>query len=535
MVTQSIFGNTNDTSTSITNDLTIKNMISTPHKMEGSSLHNTRETTLDGTSSSWTTAEDLSTQSKSFNKITTSFYNTQPSNLTSLQQSRTWSETIFTNIFESTTVSPFVTGVTQDLSPFVTNVTQEYSQYVTSSSPIFVESGKLLFQVNHDIFVKHLLPSMIYVSILLAMGIPGNTLILYVYGKLWNKTTSRIFILALAAFDLFNSLCSISIEIFILVRFLIFDIPTLCKVSRFITCILNNGSTFILVVIAYDRFRRICQPLRVPFNPKIAKKIVMYSVIFGFLTGWPALFLYGTFSVPIPIPQTNYVVVGKTCLIDDAMTSKIYPLLWIMFLLLSHFSVDITLVVLYTCVGRAVFKRRSKLKTLKGSYKKADASTTYNSSDTIEVLDAPSPKKKNMKNMSFIFFRDRNSVQMKNNGFAEGRRSSKIKDLAIPLEKKLKTRNIRAGRTTVMLFLVTVVFIVSYIPHTTIVILRSLRGKEFYIGLSDTGKVVYQLLLRSYFLNCVLNPVVYCFVNKQFRKECKNVFSKIFCSCGADE
>jgi hypothetical protein len=74
-------------------------------------------------------------------------------------------------------------------------------------------------------------------------------------------------------------------------------------------------------------------------------------------------------------------------------------------------------------------------------------------------------------------------------------------------DKESNRNKARVGKTTLMLFLVTVVFIVSFIPHTGMVILRYTHPK-FVLCLSYLGKSVYQLTLRTYLLNSVLNPML---------------------------
>jgi hypothetical protein len=95
-------------------------------------------------------------------------------------------------------------------------------------------------------------------------------------------------------------------------------------------------------------------------------------------------------------------------------------------------------------------------------------------------------------------------------------------------DKESNRNKARVGKTTLMLFLVTVVFIVSFIPHTGMVILRYTHPK-FVLCLSYLGKSVYQLTLRTYLLNSVLNPMVYCFVSNQFRSKCKQALKQLFC------
>ena len=88
---------------------------------------------------------------------------------------------------------------------------------------------------------------------------------------------------------------------------------------------------------------------------------------------------------------------------------------------------------------------------------------------------------------------------------------------------------IRAGRTTIMLFCVTIAYILSFIPFVIIVVVRSASGPHLYTRLSDTERSLWDLFLRSYVINCAVNPVLYGFFNKDFRKNMIKFFSDCLC------
>ncbi|XP_076457312.1 uncharacterized protein LOC143291325 [Babylonia areolata] len=79
-------------------------------------------------------------------------------------------------------------------------------------------------------------------------------------------------------------------------------------------------------------------------------------------------------------------------------------------------------------------------------------------------------------------------------------------------------------RTTLMMFVLTVVFIVNYLPYLLLVSLRSRLGMEVLVaGLGLNG---YHIALRSYFINSAVNPLVYSFCSARFRQECRRL-----CGC----
>jgi ribosomal protein L32 len=85
---------------------------------------------------------------------------------------------------------------------------------------------------------------------------------------------------------------------------------------------------------------------------------------------------------------------------------------------------------------------------------------------------------------------------------------------------------VRIGRSTLMLFLITLVFVISFLPFYVIIIVRQ-SDITFVKRLSKGGLMVYHVFLRSYLLSSVVNPFIYSFCNAQFRDICKETFLKV--------
>nr|KAG5698599.1 hypothetical protein BaRGS_027110 [Batillaria attramentaria] len=79
--------------------------------------------------------------------------------------------------------------------------------------------------------------------------------------------------------------------------------------------------------------------------------------------------------------------------------------------------------------------------------------------------------------------------------------------------------------TTFMMFVLTVVFIINYLPHLIIITLRAVL-KDVDKGLTGVRLNAYHIALRSYFINCAINSIVYGFCNARFRQECRRFFSR---------
>ncbi|XP_045177886.2 muscarinic acetylcholine receptor M4-like [Mercenaria mercenaria] len=109
-------------------------------------------------------------------------------------------------------------------------------------------------------------------------------------------------------------------------------------------------------------------------------------------------------------------------------------------------------------------------------------------------------------------------------------------------EKKTKTRvryifakdsstlscsTVRIGRSTLMLFLITIAYVLSFLPFYILVVVRQCDS-DFAHRMSKSGLAAYHLFLRSYLLSSAVNPFIYSFCNAQFRDYCKEMFLRVF-------
>jgi len=78
---------------------------------------------------------------------------------------------------------------------------------------------------------------------------------------------------------------------------------------------------------------------------------------------------------------------------------------------------------------------------------------------------------------------------------------------------------VRIGRSTLMLFLITLAYIISFLPFYVIAIIRQ-TDSQFISQLNKAGYMTYHVCLRSYLLSSAVNPIIYSFCNAQFRAFC---------------
>ena len=128
-----------------------------------------------------------------------------------------------------------------------------------------------------------------------------------------DKSTSTVFILALAATDFFT--CLMIIPFNIVVEFMgkrVYS-DSACKVYQFLITSNVPFSAFIMVAIAIDRYFCICRPWLKSIDIRIAKRIIICLLFFAISLGLITSLAYGVYhylDYDIPFwelyPDLNY-------------------------------------------------------------------------------------------------------------------------------------------------------------------------------------------------------------------------------------
>ncbi|XP_062610363.1 tachykinin-like peptides receptor 99D [Saccostrea cucullata] len=400
-----------------------------------------------------------------------------------------------------------------------------------------IDSVDLLQKINTKSVEAIYTPTIAYVILLLVLGIPGNVLVVYVYHS-WRRSPSRLVIIALAIFDLVNCLFTIPTELYFIFNLIVNPSPTLCKMSRFITFSMNNASSFVLLFIAIDRFKRIYKPLKPPYSNRVTKIVISIAFVMAFLFSWPSLLIYGSQTITIPLPSAKGLCLkGQTCLVEDDLTLTMYPLLFNIILTVGTCIIDLIMICVYVYIGsRSIKAIRETNQFFPKFAMSTNDSVDFSAEYSHEVNDPilVNGEKDNRYDRKQSAVNGSHSIKSKYDSLdRKGSTVTIISTKKVHSSKPSFAKADRRGRrqmlkSTFMLFLVTVLFIASFIPYCTIVFIRYTHSCH-YESLSTTGKAVYNVFLRSYMLSSALNPVIYSFLSSKFRKQCKKIAHKIFC------
>lgn len=380
------------------------------------------------------------------------------------------------------------------------------------------------------------------------LGTAGNSMVLFVYIRKRNKLASTMFIITLAGTDFMTCLIIIpyTIAFEYWKRFLKYDIA--CKLYLFFITSNVPFSAFIMVAVAFDRYLCICHPFVHWLNAKRSKLIISFFALLAFSFGVITSLNYGVYAfIPhdmyrnwdnplnfnganftgnlsqlIPLSESSLFQNGDydasfifafmnasanlssntfagndisgdsppygeyqysgVCDPNEIFFSRMftvtYQKVYASFFLLAL----ITVMVLYCTIYRSVFIRRARRRRQRRSAR----SVSFNRDSSLTETRT-----------SYANGSVRTEITTKSHC------NEVIRQLTI--REKGVVANIR---TAAMLFVVTAVFIISFLPA----------------WLMAHGVVKYNaVVFYMYFLYNVANPIIYAFMNKAFRRDMRDV------------
>lgn len=113
-------------------------------------------------------------------------------------------------------------------------------------------------------------------TIIFAVGVPGNCLVVWVFAKKSRKTTTSLLILSLAIIDL----CACLIAPIHLVRALggVFINTSVCRSSIYGSRAFSFSALYLTSCIALDRYMAVCRPLETRSNSRRVTAVILVSI-----------------------------------------------------------------------------------------------------------------------------------------------------------------------------------------------------------------------------------------------------------------
>ena len=182
-------------------------------------------------------------------------------------------------------------------------------------------------QELNDILAELHFPVIIFITVLAAIGVIGNALVLYIYTYKYVPSTHRSFILWLGWIDLAACIVGKPLLIFSMLNPYMFQSEVSCKMLRFLSVFFAASSAFIVITIAIERYRRIFKISSMEMTPVTVNLMCIIATGFGCLDAIPTIFVFGDATVETGVDN----ITGTECFIDPEYENTFLPKGYFMF------------------------------------------------------------------------------------------------------------------------------------------------------------------------------------------------------------
>ncbi|XP_061195681.1 neuromedin-U receptor 2-like [Saccostrea echinata] len=211
---------------------------------------------------------------------------------------------------------------------------------------------KLWDNIRFDSF----LPCTVYLFVSLTVGVPGNIIVLYVYGfRLRGRHNGRYFIPYLAVADLLALILSVALHAMSNFFPVTFKYNELCSWSFTLAFLTTILSAFILLIISVQRYLKVCKPFGGQMTLFWRRMSLLLSLILSIGLAIPSYFTFGSENVY----NEELNVTGSACrrLTSTTQTaSLIHSVICALFMLAEA----IALTILYAEIAKVIFRRKKE-------------------------------------------------------------------------------------------------------------------------------------------------------------------------------
>ncbi|XP_025088279.1 cholecystokinin receptor type A-like [Pomacea canaliculata] len=386
--------------------------------------------------------------------------------------------------------------------------------------------------------MAELSPSIAFLSVLIILGVPGNTLIFFIYWRYFKASSTRVFVLSMAVVDLLTSALSCSSLIIEVCFLYTFVHPHACQAMFIIARLPVVTSGWLLVFVALDRRHRICQPLRRHMSPRQALYLVLVSVALASATTFPFFPLRNI----VMVKTDKDHVLGKRCDITVEFSSPQLKTAESLTLMLTLIFGLLLMISSYVHIGYKLHRQKSRNQM---------APHTERQDQKRELKESEVPIKIVENDISTVMSTTSTShgLIVKASATSEAVETTTVPptvESTGPSKQDGCTATVSVGsdgkttkvstrghvgkkipsRTTLMMFVLTVTAIVSYVPY---VIISNLDDDEWGGCLEKTGWEMNSCMIALLFVNVnsIVNPFIYSFCNPTFRAKCRHIFCSV--------
>ncbi|XP_052788692.1 trace amine-associated receptor 8b-like [Mya arenaria] len=377
----------------------------------------------------------------------------------------------------------------------------------------------------NDRYARALLPLTIAFGFFAVFGFLGNLIILLVFSlsRDYKRNNFKVFVLTLAVIDLVICITLIPAEMVKQRKYFEFGDVVTCKVKCFFNVFGASSSCLALLVISIDRFRKVVQPFKKQMSPAIAVRILIaVAGVFPILLAVP-----GTIMCGIKTTNMTNIHGGNTtihlCETEEKYEKSIWRTIYKFTFIVLLVGISVTYIVLYTFVMKEAAKQMNAISEQRTHSSPETVFTTGIYYQNTVCNETPETNRKHIGINENTGSTISVPIQMNNGSLSNCTLQNGASNHTGSFEQICR-RNVRPKRSrlfptkSIIWFILTIVFIVTYITHN---LLTLKVGK--IVNMSPSEFTLFSFFFRIYFLNHVINPIVYAIFVKRFRCSCRNV------------
>ena len=267
-----------------------------------------------------------------------------------------------------------------------------------------------------------------------------------------------------------------------------FDNDIACKVMRFLALTTTCVSACTILVIAVQRYLKICRPLGRQMTRKWKKLSIFIVIVIMVIASSPCLVLYGS----VPVLKRGSNLVGLRCS-NIAGHMEIFDAIFKGTLFLIAVMILVGLIVLYSLIGRVLYRQ-----TMFADHKKPSGGSEADTSGMNECTIASTDD-------------------------AQQHRAKALEnDLTTnkPTPTSETSSRIPGFRLSIIFMVIAVVYCISNLPVLLIMTWECFQP-DFWQTMSNFETGIYRFLYLLYIINNIANPFIYGFLDKKFQTELK--------------
>ncbi|XP_052771513.1 G-protein coupled receptor 84-like [Mya arenaria] len=413
-------------------------------------------------------------------------------------------------------------------------------------------------------FANALLPLAAILALFCLLGIIGNTIVIVVFSfsPEYRGTNFKTFVICLGITDLLSCVTLMPAEIIKTRNYFWFPSPVTCKVKCFFNVFAMTSAALVLLVICIDRYRKVCQPLKKQIWPGLAVKILVAVLTFSFMVSLPAPVMCG-------IQQSNKTNIYGTnttvfvCSAEEQYQRHTGRFVYKFGMSALLVIVSIAFIVMYVFIIKTVVRhwgrgpgesvRFEVRETRSPEVSEAERISPDNQDDVFKANPVEYPGKDT--NRVSIKITDKRAVSRKESDLSNSSSANKTRVEAkcsiasSNLSYKYRYKAFRSFSSsssasrrrsssgmsgkipykTLIWFILTLIFLVTFCINAGLSFL-STREHLF----EPVSILWFQIFLRLYFINNIINPVIYAALDKRFKSSSKYLFQKMkskICKC----